>query len=89
MVNMLLWLLCGIGLGACASSLLRQSPERDLLVNSAAGAMGAVLGGTAFAIVDNAAFQGINPEGLLVAFGGALLVIVLAQLLAYYLLKRQ
>jgi uncharacterized membrane protein YeaQ/YmgE (transglycosylase-associated protein family) len=79
MVNILAWLLFGMGAGWVASRLFQPAPGSGALLHIAAGAMGAVVGGVVFLIFDTTPLSGFSLWGLLCSLVGAAITIGIAQ----------
>lgn len=79
MINVLLWLIFGAVAGFVTSRVIGGFAYNGLLLNGAAGALGALIGGVVFLIFDTTPLNAFNIGGLLVALLGAVLMIVLVR----------
>ncbi|MEP7190964.1 MAG: hypothetical protein ABI901_17380 [Roseiflexaceae bacterium] len=79
MINICLCLLAGALAGGFASRLPSALAPDDVVVNSIAGMLGALLGGVVFMIFDITALHGLNPWAFVIALFGAGIAISLAR----------
>jgi uncharacterized membrane protein YeaQ/YmgE (transglycosylase-associated protein family) len=81
MINVLVWLFFGLLAGALASRLARTISPTTLVLNSIAGAMGAIMGGVMYLIFDTTPLDALSRGGIVCALIGALLVIALVRIM--------
>jgi uncharacterized membrane protein YeaQ/YmgE (transglycosylase-associated protein family) len=77
MINVFVWLLFGALAGGVASRLTSPLLPITTVRNSAAGIVGALMGGIVFLIFDTMPLNTVSLGGIVCALIGALLVIVL------------
>jgi uncharacterized membrane protein YeaQ/YmgE (transglycosylase-associated protein family) len=83
MVNFLIWLIVGGGIGWLASLVMRTDAQQDIFLNVIVGIVGALLGGWLLAPIFGAGSinQGdFSAMGLLVSFLGAVILLALVNL---------
>ena len=80
-MNLVLWLAIGALIGWLGSLVLDADPEQGVFMNVVAGIVGALLGGWLVGpLVGAASAEGFSPAGLLVALIGAVLLLVVFNL---------
>ena len=77
MSNFLTWIVLGGIAGWLASMVTGRNDQMGCISNIIAGVIGAFVGGWIMSFVGGAAFTGFNLTSLLVAFVGAVVVLVL------------
>ncbi len=80
MMNICLWLLAGALAGGAASRLPSALAPDDVVVNTIAGMLGALLGGVVFIIFDITSLHVLNPWSFVIALFSAGIAISLARL---------
>ncbi len=81
MMNIILWLLFGALAGFVVSRLSNRLLADNIIINSVAGVLGAMVAGFVFLIFDVTPLNTINIWGIIIALAGALVGISLAQML--------
>jgi uncharacterized membrane protein YeaQ/YmgE (transglycosylase-associated protein family) len=81
MLNVLVWLLFGALAGSVASRLANPLTPIATMLNSAAGIIGALMGGIVFLIFDTTPLNTVSLGGITCALVGAMLVIVLVSIM--------
>ena len=81
MINICLWLLFGVLAGFIVSRLSNRIMPDNMILNSVAGALGAMIAGFVFLIFDVTPLNAINIWGVIVALVGALAGISLIQMI--------
>jgi uncharacterized membrane protein YeaQ/YmgE (transglycosylase-associated protein family) len=81
MINVGLWLLFGILTGFIVSRLSNRLVPDNVVLNSVAGVLGAMVAGFVFLIFDVTPLNGVNIWGVMVALAGALVGISLVQMI--------
>jgi uncharacterized membrane protein YeaQ/YmgE (transglycosylase-associated protein family) len=81
MINIALWLLFGVVAGFIASRLSDQLLPDYIVMNSAAGVLGAMLAGFIFLLFDVTPLNAVNIWGIIIAITGAIASIALVQVL--------
>jgi uncharacterized membrane protein YeaQ/YmgE (transglycosylase-associated protein family) len=81
MINICLWLLFGVLAGFVVSRLSKRLAPDNLIVNTVAGVLGAMIAGFAFLIFDVTPLDAISLWSIIVALGGAIGGISLAQMI--------
>jgi uncharacterized membrane protein YeaQ/YmgE (transglycosylase-associated protein family) len=81
MINIFLWLLFGVLAGFAVSRLSSRRMPDNVIINSIAGVLGAMVAGFVFLIFDVTPLNVFNIWGIIVAFVGALVGISLVQIL--------
>jgi uncharacterized membrane protein YeaQ/YmgE (transglycosylase-associated protein family) len=81
MINIGLWMVFGVLAGFVVSRLSKRLAPDHLIVNSVAGVLGAMIAGFVFLIFDVTPLEAISVWSIIVALGGALGGIWLAQML--------
>lgn len=81
MINIALWLLFGVLAGFVASRLSNRLVPDNLILNTVAGVLGAMIAGFVFLIFDITPLDAVNLWGIIVALGGAIGGISLAQMI--------
>jgi uncharacterized membrane protein YeaQ/YmgE (transglycosylase-associated protein family) len=81
MINVLVWLFFGLLAGALASRLARMISPTTVVLNSIAGAMGAIMGGVMFLIFDTTPLDALSLGGIVCSLVGVLLVIALVRIM--------
>lgn len=81
MINICLWLLFGVLAGFMVSRLSNKLMPDNVILNSVAGVLGAMIAGFVFLIFDVTPLNGINIWGVIVALAGALVGISLIQMI--------
>jgi uncharacterized membrane protein YeaQ/YmgE (transglycosylase-associated protein family) len=82
MITLCLWLLAGVLAASAASRLSSALAPDDIVVNSIAGILGALLGGVVFLIFDITPLHALNLWGFVIALVGAVIAISLVRLVA-------
>lgn len=80
MITLCLWLLAGVLAASVASRLSSALVPDDVVVNSIAGVLGALLGGVVFLIFDITSSHTINLWGFVIALVSAVVSISLVRL---------
>ena len=83
MINFLIWLIVGGGIGWLASLVMRTDAQQDIFLNVIVGIVGAMLGGWLLAPIFGAGSinQGdFSMMGLIVSFLGAIILLALVNL---------
>lgn len=80
MINICLWLLAGSLAASAASRLPSALAPDDVVVNTIAGTLGALLGGVVFLIFDITSLHTLNLWGFVIALFSAVIAILLARL---------
>lgn len=86
MINIFLWLLFGILAGVIVSRLSDRFLPDNVMINSVAGVLGAMLAGFIFLIFDVTPLNVINIWGIISALIGAVAGISLVQMLVRHLI---
>ncbi len=86
MMNIILWLLFGALTGFVVSRLSSRLLADNIIINSVAGVLGALVAGFVFLIFDVTPLSTINIWGIIIALAGALVGISLAQILVQRLI---
>jgi len=81
MMNIILWLLFGALAGFIVSRLSSRLLADNIIINSIAGVLGAMVAGFIFLLFDVTPLNTINIWGIIIAVAGALVGISLAQIL--------
>jgi uncharacterized membrane protein YeaQ/YmgE (transglycosylase-associated protein family) len=81
MMNILLWLLFGALAGFVVSRLSSRFVADNIIINSVAGVLGAMVAGFVFLLFDVTPLNSVNIWELIIALAGALVGISLAQIL--------
>jgi uncharacterized membrane protein YeaQ/YmgE (transglycosylase-associated protein family) len=81
MINVGLWLLFGVLAGFIVSRLSERLLPDNVILNSVAGVLGAMVAGFIFLIFDVAPLNGVNIWGSIVALAGALVGISLVRMI--------
>lgn len=81
MINVGLWLLFGILTGFIVSRLSNRLVPDNVVLNSVAGVLGAMVAGFVFLIFDVTPLNAVNIWGVMVALAGALVGISLVQMI--------
>jgi uncharacterized membrane protein YeaQ/YmgE (transglycosylase-associated protein family) len=81
MINISLWLLFGVLAGFIVSRTSNRLMPDNIVLNSVAGVLGAMIAGFVFLIFDVTPLNVINIWGIIVALAGALLGISLIQMI--------
>jgi uncharacterized membrane protein YeaQ/YmgE (transglycosylase-associated protein family) len=81
MINIFLWLLFGVLAGFVASRLSNQLVPDNLILNSVAGVLGAMIAGFIFLIFDVTPLDAVSLWGIIAALGGAIGGIALTQMI--------
>ena len=81
MVNFIVWILFGALAGWIASLIMRKDGSMGALANIIVGILGALIGGFIMQSVGGAGVTGFNFYSLLVAVGGAVVLLFLVRLL--------
>ena len=82
MMNIILWLLFGALAGFVVSQLSSRLLADNIIINSVAGVLGALVAGFVFLLFDVTPLNTVNIWGIIIALAGALIGISLAQILA-------
>jgi uncharacterized membrane protein YeaQ/YmgE (transglycosylase-associated protein family) len=80
MITLCLWLLAGALAANAASRLPSVLAPDDVVVNTIAGFLGALLGGMVFLIFDITTLNALKLGGFVIAFGSAVIAISLSRL---------
>jgi uncharacterized membrane protein YeaQ/YmgE (transglycosylase-associated protein family) len=80
MMNIVLWLLFGVLAGLVVSRLSSRLLADNIIINSVAGVLGALVAGLVFLIFDVTPLSTINIWGIIIALAGALVGISLAHI---------
>jgi uncharacterized membrane protein YeaQ/YmgE (transglycosylase-associated protein family) len=81
MMNIILWLLFGALAGLVVSRLSSRLLADNIIINSVAGVLGALVAGFIFLLFDVTPLNSVNIWGMIIALAGALVGISLAQIL--------
>ncbi len=81
MINFILWILFGALAGWLASLLMKKDAQMGAVANILVGIVGAILGGYIMNTIGAAGFTGFNLYSLLVAIGGAIVLLFLVDVL--------
>ncbi len=76
-MNILLWIVLGAVAGWLASLVMKTSGQQGLVIDIVVGIVGALLGGWIFGLFGAAGVTGFNFYSLLVAFVGAVVLLVI------------
>jgi uncharacterized membrane protein YeaQ/YmgE (transglycosylase-associated protein family) len=82
MITLCLWLLAGVLAASAASRLPSRLAPDDVVINSIAGILGALLGGVIFLILNSLSLQALNLGGFVIALASAILTISLVRLVS-------
>jgi uncharacterized membrane protein YeaQ/YmgE (transglycosylase-associated protein family) len=80
MINFLAWIIVGGIAGWLASMVVGRNDQMGCIANIGAGVVGAFVGGWLMGLVGGAEFTGFNLTSLLVAFVGAVVVLLVLNL---------
>lgn len=75
MINILVWIIVGALAGWIASKIMRRDAQMGAIANIVVGIVGALIGGFIMNAVGGAGFTGFNLYSLLVAIGGAVVLL--------------
>jgi uncharacterized membrane protein YeaQ/YmgE (transglycosylase-associated protein family) len=81
MINIYLWLLFGVLAGFIVSRISNRLLPDNIILNSVAGVLGAMIAGFVFLIFDVTPLNAINIWGVVIALAGALIGISLIQMI--------
>jgi uncharacterized membrane protein YeaQ/YmgE (transglycosylase-associated protein family) len=81
MINICLWLLFGVLAGFIVSRLSNKVMPDNIVLNSVAGVLGAMIAGFVFLIFDVTPLNTINFWGVVIALAGALAGVSLIQMI--------
>ena len=81
MINVFVWLLFGGLVGFAASRLIQSSQEATLLIQVAAGSLGALAGGVIFLIFDTSPLYAFTLGGMWAALVGAVVILGVVHML--------
>jgi uncharacterized membrane protein YeaQ/YmgE (transglycosylase-associated protein family) len=81
MINIFVWLLFGVLAGFAVSRLSSRRMPDNVIINSIAGVLGAMVAGFVFLIFDVTPLNAVNIWGIVIALAGALVSISLVQIL--------
>jgi uncharacterized membrane protein YeaQ/YmgE (transglycosylase-associated protein family) len=81
MINIGLWLLFGVLAGFIVSRLSNRLMPGNIILNSVAGVLGAMIAGFVFLIFDVTPLNAINFWGVVIALAGALVGISLIRMI--------
>jgi len=77
MINILVWIIVGALAGWIASKIMGRDAQMGAVANIVVGILGALIGGFIMNSVGGAGFTGFNLYSLLVAIGGAVVLLFL------------
>lgn len=80
MINILVWIIVGALAGWIASKIMRRDAEMGALANIVVGILGAIIGGFIMNALGGSGFTGFNLYSLLVAIGGAVVLLFIVGL---------
>jgi len=83
-MGILLWILFGLIVGVIAKFLMPGRDPKGFIITVVLGIVGALLGGWIASLLGIGAITGFNIGSMLIAIGGAMLVLVI-----YYLVMRR
>ena len=81
MINIGLWLLFGVLAGFAVSRLSKRLVPDNVILNSVAGVLGAMIAGVVFLIFDVTPLDAVNIWGMMIALAGAIVGISLVQVI--------
>ncbi|MAT43045.1 MAG: GlsB/YeaQ/YmgE family stress response membrane protein [Anaerolineaceae bacterium] len=79
-MNILVWIIVGALAGWIASKIMRRDAEMGALANIVVGILGAIIGGFIMNALGGSGFTGFNLYSLLVAIGGAVVLLFIVGL---------
>jgi uncharacterized membrane protein YeaQ/YmgE (transglycosylase-associated protein family) len=82
MITICLWLLAGVLAASAASRLPSILAPDDVIINSIAGIIGALLGGVIFLTLDPSSLHTLNLGGFVIALASAVMTISLVRLVS-------
>ncbi len=77
MINILVWIIVGALAGWIASKIMRRDAQMGAVANIVVGIVGALIGGFIMNAIGASGFTGFNLYSLLVAIGGAVVLLFL------------
>jgi uncharacterized membrane protein YeaQ/YmgE (transglycosylase-associated protein family) len=80
MINILVWIIVGALAGWIASKIMRRDAQMGALANIIVGILGALIGGFIMNALGGSGFTGFNLYSLLVAIGGAVVLLFIVGL---------
>lgn len=80
MINILVWIVMGALAGWIASKIMRRDAQMGAVANIVVGIVGALIGGFIMNSLGGAGFSGFNLYSLLVAIGGAVVLLFIVGL---------
>lgn len=75
MINVLIWIIVGALAGWIASKIMGRDAQMGAVANIVVGILGALIGGFIMNALGGAGFTGFNLYSLLVAIGGAVVLL--------------
>lgn len=79
LINILLWIILGGLAGWLASIVMKRDAQMGLVANVIVGIVGALIGGFLMSLLGAAGVTGFNLYSLLVAMGGAVVLLFVVQ----------